>query len=80
MSNDDLEALLGLLGALRAHGVTKYETPEMCLELQPAWPQPRSAEMAAGGPEEEDFDPGKAYQEAIDKAAAAIVEANGKRS
>jgi len=77
MSQGELEALLA---ALRAFGVTKFETPEMCLELQPMWPMPAAADMSAGGPEEEDFDPGKAYQDAIKKAAEAIVETNGKRS
>jgi len=77
MSQGELEALLA---ALRAFGVTKFETPEMCLELQPVWPPPGLADAAAGGPEEDDFDPAKAYQEAVQKAADAIVASNAKRS
>jgi len=70
--------LVALLDALRAHGVTKYETPDLCLELSPFAPR-LAADMTAGGPEEEDFDPGKAYQDSIDKAAQAIAEAAAKR-
>jgi hypothetical protein len=79
MSREELEGLLGLLGALRAHGVTKYETTEMCLELAlaPIWPV--AAGIEAGGPEETDFDPGKAYQDSIEQAAKAIAEAAAKR-
>ena len=75
MTHVELEALLC---ALRFHGVTKYETTEICIELAPA-PRP-PGETDAAGLEDPDFDPAKAYQDAIQKAAEAIVDANAKRS
>lgn len=73
--------LNALLAALRAYGVVKYETPEICVELHHGWSAPiLAAGTATESPEEDDFDPAKAYQEAIDEAAKAIAAASEKRS
>ena len=79
MTHEELAYLERLVSILRGNGITKFETPDLCMELQPLGPPP-VADVVAAGAEEEDFDPAKAYQEAVEKAAAAIVEANGKRS
>lgn len=77
MDLEEIELIDALLAKLQARRVTKFETPDMCLELQPVWPAP--PDMAAGSPEEDDFDPAKAYQKSIDEAAEAIRVAAAKR-
>ena len=76
MTHVELEALLG---ALRYHGVTKYETPEICIELSSIPAGAPAPSVVTVGPEEADFDPSKAYQDSITAAAQAIAEANAKR-
>lgn len=71
--------LVALLDALRAHGVTKYETPDLCLELTAAWSPGVGPVANPQSPEEDDFDPAKAYEASIQEAAAAIAAAAAKR-
>lgn len=77
MAPADLEALLA---ALRGYGVTKYETPEISIELQPLTAWPTADAQASDGPEDRDFDPAKAYEDAVKNAAEAIAAAAAKRS
>jgi len=66
----DLAALGSLLTLLREHGVWKYTTAELSLEMMPF---ATGAAAAAADTEEEDFDPAQAYQDAVKETAAAIT-------
>jgi len=79
MDDVAIAQLAKLVGVLRAGGVTKFWTADMNLELMPAkYPTVSVAPDEGSAEGEPDFDPGKAYEDAIETAAKAIATARAK--